>query len=220
MIQVIPFESSRKWAGIVMKIPNGFRLYVKGAAEIIFKNCGFENNINDELIKLDRSKRDDVLSKIDEYANDALRAIALAHRDFVGISSWPPSELSSSSENKKTTTTAKEADPAKLINTSSSASEIHKMFILDALVGIQDPLKRELLKPYYNVNVQESLFVWSPGIISILLNPLVKNVIFLPWMIYQMNIHVWKDHNLENYLFKKTRNCTSIESFSKIITRR
>ena len=48
--------------------------YVKGAAEIIFKNCGFENNINDELIKLDRSKRDDVLSKIDEYANDALRA--------------------------------------------------------------------------------------------------------------------------------------------------
>ena len=91
VIQVIPFESSRKWAGIVMKIPNGFRLYVKGAAEIIFKNCGFENNINDELIKLDRSKRDDVLSKIDEYANDALRAIALAHRDFVGISSWPPS---------------------------------------------------------------------------------------------------------------------------------
>lgn len=142
VIQVIPFESSRKWAGIVMKIPNGFRLYVKGAAEIIFKNCGFENNINDELIKLDRSKRDDVLSKIDEYANDALRAIALAHRDFVGISSWPPSELSSSSENKKTTTTAKEADPAKLINTSSSASEIHKMFILDALVGIQDPLKK------------------------------------------------------------------------------
>ena len=55
---------------------------------------------------MDRSKRDDVLSKIDEYANDALRAIALAHRDFVGISSWPPSELSSS-ENKKTTTTAK-----------------------------------------------------------------------------------------------------------------
>ena len=152
---------------------------------------------------MDRSKRDDVLSKIDEYANDALRAIALAHRDFVGISSWPPSELSSSSENKKTTTTAKEADPAKLINTSSSASEIHKMFILDALVGIQDPLKRELLKPYYNVNVQESLFVWLPGIISILLNPLVKNVIFLPWMIYQMNIHVWKDHNLENYLFKR-----------------
>ena len=37
VIQVIPFESSRKWAGIVMKIPNGFRLYVKGAAEIIFK---------------------------------------------------------------------------------------------------------------------------------------------------------------------------------------
>lgn len=153
VVQIIPFESSRKWAGIVMKIPNGYRLYVKGAAEIIFKNCGFENNINDELIKLDRNKRDDVLTKIDEYANDALRAIALGHRDFVGISSWPPSELI----NEKT---SKEADPTKLINTNftitnsaaaagasaggggSGGNEIHKMFILDALVGIQDPLKQ------------------------------------------------------------------------------
>ena len=134
IVQVIPFESSRKWAGVVMKITNGYRVYVKGAAEIVFKNCGYENNVNDELIKLDRTKREDVLSKIDEYANDALRAIALGHRDFVGIDSWPPKELSLENNNK-------EADATKLIDVSSAASEIHKTFVLDGLVGIQDPLK-------------------------------------------------------------------------------
>ncbi|KAI5959051.1 PMC1 [Candida pseudojiufengensis] len=134
IVQIIPFESSRKWAGIVMKIENGFRVYVKGAAEIIFKNCGFENSENGDLIKLDRTKRDSILSKIDEYANDALRAIALGHRDFVDIKNWPPSNLSLK-ENPQ------EADPSKIIDVSSSASEINKQFILDALVGIQDPLK-------------------------------------------------------------------------------
>lgn len=134
IVQVIPFESSRKWSGVVMKIENGFRVYIKGAAEIVFKNCGFELNTDGDLIKLDRTKRDDVLTKIDEYANDALRAIALGHRDFVGITSWPPSGLASSDS-------PNEVDPHALINVSASASEINKQFVLDALVGIQDPLK-------------------------------------------------------------------------------
>ena len=42
IVQIIPFESSRKWSGIVMKIENGYRLYQKGAAEIIFKACGYK----------------------------------------------------------------------------------------------------------------------------------------------------------------------------------
>jgi len=139
IVQVIPFESSRKWSGVVMKIENGFRVYIKGAAEIVFKNCGFELNTDGDLIKLDRTKRDDVLTKIDEYANDALRAIALGHRDFVGISSWPPSNMVSK-ENPH------EVDPHALINVSASASEINKQFVLDALVGIQDPLKPGVAK--------------------------------------------------------------------------
>ncbi|KAK6202889.1 uncharacterized protein RJT21DRAFT_118962, partial [Scheffersomyces amazonensis] len=133
--QVIPFESSRKWAGVVMKINNGYRLYIKGAAEIIFKNCGYEYNSNGELISLDRNLRDITLSKIDEYANDALRAIALGHRDFVGIQSWPPAELANA-ENPQ------EADANLLINVASTSSATTpKSLTLDALVGIQDPVK-------------------------------------------------------------------------------
>lgn len=135
IVQTIPFESSRKWAGIVMKIDNGYRLYVKGAAEIIFKNSGYQFNSNGELIKLDRNLRDLTLTKIDEYANDALRAIALAHRDFVGINQWPPKEFESSHN-------AREANADLLVNVASTGTEGSRELILESIVGIQDPLKK------------------------------------------------------------------------------
>ncbi|CUM65413.1 uncharacterized protein PRCAT00003051001 [Priceomyces carsonii] len=134
IVQVIPFESSRKWSGIVMKISNGYRLYVKGAAEIVFKNCGYQFDKDGNVVKMDRNLRDTALSVIDDYANDALRAIALAHRDFVGASSWPPPDLASS-ENKN------EADPSLLLNTKNPYEDENKNLTMETLVGIQDPLK-------------------------------------------------------------------------------
>lgn len=134
IVQVIPFESSRKWAGLVLKIDNGFRLYVKGAAEIIFKNCAYGFDDTNKLVSLDRATRDEVLTKIDEYANDALRAIMLAHKDFVGISSWPPAELADH-------TRPGQADPDLLVDVKSSAHENDSKLTMDFLVGIQDPLK-------------------------------------------------------------------------------
>lgn len=133
--QTIPFESSRKWSGIVKKIPNGYRLYVKGAAEIVFKNCGYRFDNNGSIIKIDRTSRDEALSKIDEYANDALRAIVLAHQDFVGISEWPPAELASSDKQG-------EADAKLLVNIAAASSDdTIKTLTLDGIVGLQDPLK-------------------------------------------------------------------------------
>lgn len=132
IVQTVPFESSRKWAGIVMKIDKGYRLYAKGAAEIVFKNCGFQTDGEGRLQAMDRSMREDALCKIDEYANDALRAIALAHRDFDGITSWPPPELADE--------TGKLADAAKLMAVGSIGEE-HRQMVLDGIAGIQDPLK-------------------------------------------------------------------------------
>lgn len=134
IVQVIPFESARKWAGIVMKIDNGYRFYVKGAAEIIFKNCSYGYSNTNELVSLDRAKRDGVLTKIDEYANDALRAIMLAHKDFVGIELWPPAEVADPVRFGA-------ADPALLVDIKSSPHEIDTNLTMDFLVGLQDPLK-------------------------------------------------------------------------------
>lgn len=134
IVQIIPFESSRKWAGVVMKIDNGFRLYAKGAAEIIFRHCSYMEDENDNTISMQRSDRDTVLEKIDEYANDALRAIMLAHKDFVGITSWPPQELADAQNPGK-------ALAESLIDISESAHESNSKLTMDLLVGLQDPLK-------------------------------------------------------------------------------
>ncbi|ODV76753.1 Ca2+-transporting P-type ATPase [Suhomyces tanzawaensis NRRL Y-17324] len=135
IVQIIPFESSRKWSGIVMKIENGFRLYVKGAAEIVFKNCGYQFNTEGQSIAMDRTLRDKCLNCIDEYANDALRAIALGHRDFVGLESWPPKELAYADNES-------EADPKLLVQDKGFSSNTQdRPLTLDSIVGIQDPLK-------------------------------------------------------------------------------
>lgn len=132
IVQTIPFESARKWAGVVVKIDNGFRLYAKGAAEIVFKNCGFQANSDGEIVPMDRSMREDCFSKIDEYANDALRAIALVHRDFVGVSSWPPQDLLDQSGR---------FDPDLIVKLGSTIPEEERSLVLDLICGIQDPLK-------------------------------------------------------------------------------
>lgn len=134
IVQIIPFESSRKWSGIVMKIDNGFRVYYKGAAEVMLKFCGYKFNEANDVVSIDRDSRDKVLYKIDEYANEALRAIALGHQDFLGITQWPPASLASEDN-------VSEADPLKLVDISNMKGDKTKNLVLDCLVGIQDPLK-------------------------------------------------------------------------------
>lgn len=134
IVQTIPFESSRKWSGIVVKIDNGFRFYFKGAAEIVIKNCGYKYDSNNNLVKIDRENRDIILSKIDGYANEALRTLAIGHQDFTGISSWPPKGLADEKS-------INEADPFKLVDVSGSVDDSKRSLTLDILVGIQDRLK-------------------------------------------------------------------------------
>lgn len=136
VVQVIPFESLRKWAGVVLKVPNGYRLYIKGAAEIIFKFCGHTYNNEGKLRNLLREDRDECLQRIDTYALEALRTMALAHCDYTDIALWPPKELVSPDH-------PEEANPDALLKLAygNSLATGTKLLVLDALVGIQDPLK-------------------------------------------------------------------------------
>lgn len=110
VVQVIPFESSRKWLGVVVEHAGGFRLYVKGAAEIVVRLCAaFPFDVALELyLELARGT---ALEKIDEYAMAALRAIMLAHRDY---EAW---------------------------DGDADAVLARGGLTMDALFGIQDPLK-------------------------------------------------------------------------------
>lgn len=133
VVQIIPFESSRKWSGIVLKKENGYRFYAKGAAEIMLKCSGY--CYTDSKVKeMDRLLRDLALSKIDTYADDALRAIALCHKDFDDLTSWPPAELIDPNKNI-------EASPEKLVKALNPTTSSGEKLVLDLIVGIQDPLK-------------------------------------------------------------------------------
>lgn len=119
VVQMIPFSSERKAMGVVVKLGEGrWRLYIKGASEILTKLCarhvvvsrpgeelkGSEDDAV-ETKEIDALSKDNISRTIIFYANQTLRTIALCYRDF---DSWP----SSSTEN------GEEDDVRELINTS------------------------------------------------------------------------------------------------------
>lgn len=146
--QVIPFESSRKWGGLVMKHGNGYRFYIKGASELVFALCRYRALSDGSVEKVTSAVSDKVQGAIYTLAGDALRTIALAHRDFE-VDQWPPAGMESSDN-------PEEADVSKLFAKSESDNvesgvpsitingqqdQKYGGLILDGLVGIQDPLR-------------------------------------------------------------------------------
>ncbi|TIB93928.1 calcium-translocating P-type ATPase [Wallemia mellicola] len=98
IVQMIPFSSTRKAMGVVVKVNEGhYRLFVKGASEVL-------TSLTNQVVSLDEAKSDEVpchaieegeRASIDEtikfYANQSLRTIALCYKDF---QEWPPSKAS------------------------------------------------------------------------------------------------------------------------------
>lgn len=114
VVQVIPFESTRKWGAIVVKTDDCYRLYIKGAAELLFHHCS-SKYINGDLVKMNQQQKRQIDAKIEEYASQALRTITLAHRDF---SHWD-----------------EDLDEDTLLDT------MNDELVFDCVVGIQDPLR-------------------------------------------------------------------------------
>lgn len=162
VVQVIPFESSRKWGGLVLRMGDGdggkpwYRFYIKGASEMVFSRCEYRAESSGEVVKLDSAGRARIVEHIDQYAGEALRTLSLAHRDFKGLSSWPPVGLASEQnpdeadiqrlfgpDVSKSTDSGKMgsdgAVPSIVINDSGAGQPAG--LVLDALVGIQDPLR-------------------------------------------------------------------------------
>ncbi|KAJ1307270.1 hypothetical protein OPQ81_001382 [Rhizoctonia solani] len=100
IIQMIPFSSERKAMGVVVRIPSGgYRLYLKGASEIITKLCtrhvivrrpGSPTSSDGNSIEtapITELEEENISRTIIFYANQMLRTLAIAYRDF---ESWPP----------------------------------------------------------------------------------------------------------------------------------
>jgi P-type Ca2+ transporter type 2C len=99
-IQVMPFSSDRKAMACVVRLPDtGYRLYVKGASEILAPKCTrhvvvYRDATNDvpsgsgiETAPIGEFEEDNISRTITFYSSQGLRTIALCYRDFIH---WPP----------------------------------------------------------------------------------------------------------------------------------
>lgn len=121
VVQMMPFDSSKKCMGAVLKLRSGrYRLLVKGASEILLDCCASKADMSDlSTSELTQSGRAALTSTIDSYARQSLRTIGLVYRDF---EAWPPAGIDS------------EDGHAEL-------SAVLKDVVLLGLVGIQDPVR-------------------------------------------------------------------------------
>ncbi|KAK6335680.1 plasma membrane calcium [Orbilia brochopaga] len=124
---VFPFDSSRKCMGVVIKTASGYRMFVKGASEIMLRSASHylaDVSSSTEVSGIALSA-DDVASVsaiINTYAEKSLRTIGMLYKDFP---QWPPAEA------KFTEDDVSAVDFGSILNNCT--------FI--GLVGIQDPLR-------------------------------------------------------------------------------
>ena len=126
IVQLIPFDSGRKCMAVVVKVSqNNYRLYVKGASEIMLKHC--TKLIRDPTKSLDEvsMSKDNSTAlghMIETYASRSLRTIGFIFRDF---EQWPPRGARRQEDDK----------------TQAVFEDVLKEMTFFGLVGIQDPLR-------------------------------------------------------------------------------
>lgn len=116
--KVFPFSSARKRMTTIVRRQGGnesqMRAYCKGAAEIILDLCTHRLTEDGKTVKLDAAGKAEILALISTYGESALRAVGMAHRDV----------------------SATEA--------SMKLEDLEQGMTLDCLVGIKDPLRKDV----------------------------------------------------------------------------
>lgn len=81
--RVYTFNSQRKNMSTVIPYGDGFRLFCKGASEIIMGKCTFLYGASGELEPVTPAVQARLKKVIEELANDGLRTISIAYKDFI-----------------------------------------------------------------------------------------------------------------------------------------
>lgn len=86
LYKVYTFNSVRKSMSTVIELPNkaGFRVFTKGASEIVMKKCSFIYGLHGELMKFTQFDQDRLVQTVIEpMACDGLRTISISYKDYV-----------------------------------------------------------------------------------------------------------------------------------------
>ncbi|XP_055951807.1 plasma membrane calcium-transporting ATPase 2-like isoform X7 [Argiope bruennichi] len=82
--KVYTFNSVRKSMSTVIPIEGGFRVFTKGASEMVLKKCNFIFGRDGQLESFTREDQDRLVKTVIEpMASDGLRTIAIAYKDYV-----------------------------------------------------------------------------------------------------------------------------------------
>jgi len=132
VVQFIPFDSDRKCMGVAIRLASGgFRLLIKGAAEILLEKATSELvDVSAEELQvreLPEQSKAVVTTSINNFATQSLRTIAMLYKDF---QEWPPAGVRAQHD-----------------DASAAVFEdiFHDMTLLGVL-GIQDPLRHGVSK--------------------------------------------------------------------------
>lgn len=126
--QIIPFDSGRKCMGVVVKVGSKYRLYVKGASEIMLKHCSMiirDPTKGVDGVSISNENMKMLNDLIEAYAERSLRTIGFIYRDF---EQWPPKGVRRQEDDK----------------TQVVFEEILKNMTFLGVVGIQDPLRENV----------------------------------------------------------------------------
>jgi Ca2+-transporting ATPase len=124
IVQVAPFDAKRQCMGTVVELDSVYRLYVKGASEVLLRKCTRSMQFSVEkgvcVTQLTTDDAESLNRIITSYASRSLRTISIVYRDF---EHWPPPG-------------AKVMDDGEVI-----FEDILKDLVFFGLVGIRDPLR-------------------------------------------------------------------------------
>lgn len=86
-VKVFTFNSARKMMSTIVKDqqkPGTYRLYSKGASEMVLSKCSWYMNAEGLIVKLDEDKIQSIIHRVIEpMAINGLRTICIAYKDFV-----------------------------------------------------------------------------------------------------------------------------------------
>jgi len=118
----LPFSSSRKRMSSVIKLPTGgFRIFTKGASEIVLGLCSYTLDVDGRQSPLNETLKTDITNNvIEDFARGALRTVCIAYRDF-------------------------DSAPADwLAKDSTGQYVVESNLICVCIAGIQDPVREEV----------------------------------------------------------------------------
>ncbi|OHS97130.1 calcium-translocating P-type ATPase, PMCA-type family protein [Tritrichomonas foetus] len=78
------FNSTRKRMSSVVKVGDGYRVYAKGAPEILIKKCTHYIKSSGERVELDEVTSDALIQRVNELADDQLRTMLVTYADLDG----------------------------------------------------------------------------------------------------------------------------------------